>query len=385
MPEGARDASVADAQTADVFAADAAAPDAIVDATIVDAMIADAADPDAEPVTDAAELDGGFVLDADVAVDAAEVDAAVVCDVVVAGVGSYCSISEAVAAAPAGATINVPSRTFTENVVIAKSLHLFGAGGTSLSGVAGADAALTIVASDVEVANLDVIGATGGIEVGGGAVDVSLHDLRVAGTSGFGIAAGGASVAIVQSVTIEDIVAGAHPGYGVGVDGAAQVDLLAVTIRRTASDGVHVESAIANVFATRTSSTLIELAGGHGIYSQDASARLYVKPNPDDLSNFNGTITVRTNGRSAIFVAGGYARIADNTLIGNSTIAPQDVLSFNGSGEFHTKRNAINNGSGYGLFCDPTGTTVDCDSNDPNTYAGNALGATSPACPAACR
>lgn len=362
----------------------------LVDANLPDGSALDGDDGDAGgadavvvPNPDASE---GMDADAGTGIDAA-------CDIRVNGAGAYCTISDAVAAAPSGATVSIPARTFSERVVVTAPVRLVGGGSgttgpvTTVFGTSGGDAAVEIRASNVEIQDLVVSGLVGGISVVAGATAVSLHDLRVAQTTGFGVSASGASVVTLTNAVVADALAGTgigREGNGVHATGGAQVNIVASSILRSAADGIHVDSAIVNVHASPGRSTLIEANGGRGLFTTGSSARVYVKPDPDGIGGFGG-ITVRLNRLSALHAAGGYARFADNTIIGdNGAAAPQHGISFIGTGEYYAKRNNVSGATGYGMFCDPSGSTVICDSTDPNIFSGNALGSISAACPATC-
>jgi hypothetical protein len=306
------------------------------------------------------------------------------CRILVNDAGGYCTVQSAVNAAPSGATISIPIGTFNEDIVVSKPLAIVGAGtfGTVLVGQAAAGAALTISASNVEIAGLRISGNGAGIDVTTGS-GISIHDDRIERVTGHAIGVFAAS-AVIDDVSTDRIaadVAGGRAGHGVLVQSGGTVDIVASDIEGAAGDGVHLEASTVNVRAAPGRSTLIEHNAGAGIYS--AATTLLAKPNPNDESGF-GTVTVQQNGLTAISIVGGDARVADCTIGGATGSPPQHGLSFTGNGTFHAKRNVVSGASGYGLYCDPSGSSVTCDSNDPNTLSGNVLGPRSPACASSC-
>lgn len=335
--------------------------------------------------------DGGGPPDAAQSADAGPpADAG--CAIQVNAQGEYCTIQDAIDAAPSGATVSVPPGVFTERVIVVKPLVITGAGvgsmgSTVLYGPATTTAALEIQASNVDVGGFLIGGPSGGVSVSGAGTGIMLHDLVIDGSTGFGISVLESAVTL-DGVSISGVTLGAgagREGHGVRASSNAQVNVLASYVGGCAGDGIHLEEATGNIHAeTGNRDTVIENNAGYGVFSAGSMASLLVKPNPNSQSNV-GNVTIRGNARSAVHVAGGYARVADNTIGGDTgTLAPQHGVSFNGSGEYHAKRNVVSGASGYGLFCDPTGSGVACDSNDPNTLSGNALGGRSPACPSSC-
>jgi hypothetical protein len=168
------------------------------------------------------------------------------------------TIQSAVAAATDGAIVAVAAGTYSENLVIDRTLTLWGIGAAAVSIEGGTGAAIRIDAGAVEVRGVAVTGMSGlsigsdaalrevrvhdcaghGIDVGAGG-SVSMEASLVEGVVEYGIAAPGGDVTVVDSV-VRDVAPSATGEWGAGLLAwSALMDKQTVVVRRSIIERTH--------------------------------------------------------------------------------------------------------------------------------------------------
>jgi nitrous oxidase accessory protein NosD len=187
--------------------------------------------------------DGGVVEDGCILVD---------------GGGGYALLSDALAAASEGSTIELCDGSFAESVTVDKAVTIDGLGVATLEPPVNTSG-LTITADGVVVRGLSVVSTRHGVVVDG-ASDVQLDSLVVEGAGNYAISADDAEGLQITastlsgngygglevdggSVSLSDSVLEANVGYGVVGSGGAALSLSGNTIRGsvytgTATDGI---------------------------------------------------------------------------------------------------------------------------------------------------
>ena len=304
------------------------------------------------------------------------------------GVG-YCTIQSAIDDASSDDTINVAAGTYTENVVIDRSLTLIGADKTTTT-IDGNDVgnAVTITASDVAVSGFRVTGGFGGNNVfypeGGIVIDpdgvIDLGDYHIGSA--------------LTGITIEDNIIDGNAGNGVYVSSAGDggaADNIVIRNNQIFNNGGS--SGYAGIslthpnYITRNVDDIADwrrpkniLVEGNTVYG-NSEYGVYVSAGKDIVLRSN---TLYENSKYGIQLASSWSRTdipCEYTLVENNEIYDNarngvKLTSYNQHNTF-TGNNIYNNGfSGssdpykYGfLFQDGNDNTI-----QDNTITGNALG-----------
>jgi hypothetical protein len=149
------------------------------------------------------------------------------------------TIAEAVRAAPVGALLRIAAGTYAESLVLDKAVVLAGAGAarTRLVGPAGTGAPVVRVrgAARVELRDLALEDAPGGVDVDGGAVRMERVVIR--GVAGWAVVARDAEVAFLDGQVLD--VQGGKKGVAVGIDGGS-LEMRRSVLRRSGRRGIEI-------------------------------------------------------------------------------------------------------------------------------------------------
>jgi nitrous oxidase accessory protein NosD len=152
------------------------------------------------------------------------------------------SIQSAIDAAPSGALVCIGEGTWSENVIIRKSVSLRGAG-VDRSRIVALDEASPVIdirydqpssesaSLDVRIASLSIMGGTTGIQIMG-SVEASLVHLRVQGSRAFGVYASDGKV-IIENSTVQN-----NEYSGILVD-SAQATIKECHVLSNSENGVY--------------------------------------------------------------------------------------------------------------------------------------------------
>ena len=184
------------------------------------------------------------------------------------GEGGYARIVDAVAAAPAGATLAVCAGTYDENVVVDRSVTIVGDGAIIVA--PSNEVPFTITAADVTIQGFEIQSTRDAVVVDG-ASDTVLAALAITSAGGWGVDAAGASGLSLRDSTITGVAQG-----GVNVSGG-DVTVSGVTMTAPQSFGINAEDADLTVEDTTIVGTVMlsdDVTDGIGINTAGGTVTL---------------------------------------------------------------------------------------------------------------
>jgi nitrous oxidase accessory protein NosD len=292
--------------------------------------------------------------------DATPYDAGCASPIAIAGGLSYCSIAEAIAAAPPGAIIDVPRGVFREALVIDTALTLRGRAGaiTAETELESPDASppITIAAANVVLESL-VLRANRSTALRFEAQGTA-RDLTILGAETAAITVLGAGIAVLERVHVDGV--GGAEGSGVAMAAGSTATIRDSRIEGTTGVGIKNEGGVLVI-----EGSTIYASGSYGIFL-DAGAEGRIERGTRVLeSNFVGigvfmsTIDMRDSESSGSGMPG--STVEDGLWLASPVSAIVTGSIFSGNG-------------GYGIYCS---MGVDADLCSGNVYSGNSAGTTS--------
>ncbi len=312
--------------------------------------------PARRPGTSQPSVDAGFTPPVDAGVE--RPDAGPGCpNVQVVGGASFCTIGEAVAAAPTGGVVRIPAGVYAERVRLDRRVELRGAGPTTVLRPTGAEPVIQVAASGSLISNLAVradearafqIGASSTLEV------VTVQSAR-----GAGVAITGTATVQLTSVSILGVAAtggGDDDGAGLSMGTSNVVTMSQGRIEGCAGPGVRIRGGRLGMTGVQV------LSSAAGIVA-DGDARL-------DLSS---TRLERHRG-SGLYQSGGSLAMLNSSASENgSGGADRHGLRLEAGTVASVQGSDFRANDGQGMFCAASVRPNPCLSN---TCSGNGLGPT---------
>jgi parallel beta helix pectate lyase-like protein len=305
--------------------------------------------------------------------DATISDAGCANPIMVRGGLPYCTLAEAISAAPSGGTIDVPAGLYTESITIAKPL--------TLTAPAGQPMPVATIASPSSsppliIANANVtiehfyLRANGGVGADVTGQAATLTDVVVTNARSTGIN-------LVGSATLNSVVITGVLGDGIDMLSGSQITLTGSLVQDCTgyaiySDGATVIIHSSNVLHNGTSGCNSNNVGScwPGIYAFRGSA----------VTIDQGS-KVDNNGLSGVIVEDGTSLSVQNAEISGNGQAyhnhddwnPTDGVSLGGAGSVQIRQSTITNNYGYGIQC--AQSNASCSSNTiRNNWQGSNCG-----------
>ncbi len=204
------------------------------------------------------------------------------------GEGGYAHIVDAVAAAPAGATLAVCAGTYDENVVVDRSVTIVGDGAIIVA--PSNEVPFTITAADVTIQGFEIQSTRDAVVVDG-AADTALVGLAITAAGGWGVDATGATGLSLRDSTITGVAQG-----GVNVSGG-DATVSGVTMTAPQSFGINAEDADLTVEDTTIVGTVM--------LSDDVTDGI-------GINTVGGTVTLRGG---SVDASGGVGLWTDGTAV----------------------------------------------------------------------
>lgn len=259
------------------------------------------------------------------------------------GGGRYCTLGQALAAAPSGGVIDIPGGTYLESLNISRDITLRGSASDApvFQALTATSAAITVAGGVVTIQNA-VIRADGDsvLKVRG---QVNLDHVTITGAAQTGVSVDG-------QVTMTGCLVDHVDGVGVRVAPGASATINSSTIRYTGDDGVYTTGG----FVSLTGSKLEYTGISPTCANQGQTCWPGILADGNSIVRISGGSSIQYSGSSGIVLLEGSTMTmesSDSSYNGMNTNVDGDGITLVSAGSVTLRDVQLNQNSGDGFWC----------------------------------